>query len=445
MAWWNRRSRATGEKALSPVFPSRGGWFSVMESFPGAWQRNIEINKNSVLTYHAVFACQSRVATDISKLPLELWGLNSDGVWVTISNPAYSPVLRRPNRYQTPKQFLESWVISKLQSGNTYVLKERDARNVVVELHVLDPKNVTVLVADDGTVFYDLAEDKLAGVTTPRVVNADEIIHDRNHTNYHPLVGLSPLVAAGLAATQGLAMQEDSAKFFQNGAQPGGILSAPGAISADDAARLKEHWTSTYGGKNAGSIAVVGDGLKYEALKAKAIDSQMVEQMKWTAEIVCGIYHVPAYMVGVGPRPAYDSAESAKLEYYELALDGLVRDIVTLLDDGLGLDGQTIGVDLDLEQLKRMDVESQMDVLNKANGIMTPNEQRKRINLGPTKGGDVVLKQEQDHSLAWLEMRDAQPLTAPEAEPVVTPEPDNDNEMDQQATKALLAIVKGLR
>jgi phage portal protein BeeE len=40
-------------------------------------------------------------------------------------------VLRKPNRFQTRIQFLESWALSKLSRGNTYVLKQRDNRNVV--------------------------------------------------------------------------------------------------------------------------------------------------------------------------------------------------------------------------------------------------------------------------------------------------------------------------
>ena len=40
--------------------------------------------------------------------------------------------MTKPNRYQTRIQFFETWLISKLRTGNAYVLKERDQRNVVV-------------------------------------------------------------------------------------------------------------------------------------------------------------------------------------------------------------------------------------------------------------------------------------------------------------------------
>jgi HK97 family phage portal protein len=448
MAWWNRREPQTDQKALSAI-PGGGrgsGWFSILESFQGAWQRNIEIKTDSVLSFHAVFACQSLIASDISKLPLMLMALNpSTRVWEETSNPAYSPVLRRPNNYQTTKQFIEAWVISKLQNGNTYILKQRDNRNVVVAMHVLDPKLVTVLVADNGDVFYQLSNDRLAGLEKGSVtVPAPEIIHDRFNCLFHPLIGISPIFAAGLAATQGLAIQSDSTKFFENGARPGGILQAPGAISDETAGRLKAYWDENYSGSNAGKVAVLGDGLTYLALKSKSTDAQMIEQLKWSAEIVCGVYHVPPFMIGVGAEPTYDNVQTVTLRYYSQCLQVLIVDIVTLLDEGLGMDGVLIGTEFDTDELLRMDALTQMDVLEKSKGKLTVNEQRKRLNRGPVTGGDTVYLQEQDHSLEWLFKRDAMPIEQPAAAPV-TPDASNDNEAAAQASKAMIAILKGLR
>ena len=97
-------------------------------------------------------------------------------------------------------------MISKLLWGNTYVLKDRDERGVVTALYVLDPARVKPLVAPDGSVYYELQTNDLAGMpttTAPLVVPAREIIHDRWNCAFHPLVGLSPLYACGGAAQQG--------------------------------------------------------------------------------------------------------------------------------------------------------------------------------------------------------------------------------------------------
>src|SRR5690606_20577332 len=122
-----------------------------------------------------------------------------------------------PNHYQTRIQFFESWVLSKLQNGNAYILKERDRDGKVVAFHVLDPTRTRPLVSDSGSVFYELNADKLAGVDDQISVPARDVIHDRFNCLFHPLVGLSPIFAGGLAAMQGISIQEDSTLFFQNG------------------------------------------------------------------------------------------------------------------------------------------------------------------------------------------------------------------------------------
>src|SRR5690606_29875898 len=203
------------EKELAPP-PTRGGWFPIVrESYAGAWQENVTVDVNTALSFHAVFACQTLIASDVAKMPLTLTALGSNGIWAETSNPAYSPVLRKPNHYQNHIQFFESWMLSKLRTGNTYALKERDNRGVVTALYVLDPTLVTPLVADDGSVFYELRTDHLSRLSERVVVPAREIIHDRFNCLFHPLVGLSPIFAGGIAAAQGLSIQNNSTNFFR--------------------------------------------------------------------------------------------------------------------------------------------------------------------------------------------------------------------------------------
>jgi HK97 family phage portal protein len=304
---WEIR-RATEKKAvptgLNSILASRGGWLPIIrESFSGAFQTNVTLDRNLVLTHFAVFSCMTLIASDIAKMRVRLVQRDGDGIWNELDNPAYSPVLRKPNSIQTRIQFWENYMLSKLSNGNVYVLKGRDARGVVTSLHVLDPIRVQPLVTEDGEVFYQLSSDNISGLRTQVTVPATEIIHDRMNCLFHPLVGLSPITAAALAATQGMNIQRNAAQFFGNRSIPGGILTAPAAISNDTATRLKEAWESNYGGDNAGKLAVLGDGLKFEAMAMTASDSQLVEQLKWTAEVVCSVFHVPLYKIGIAQPP----------------------------------------------------------------------------------------------------------------------------------------------
>jgi HK97 family phage portal protein len=347
-------------------------------------------------------------------------------------------VLRRPNHFQNRIQFYEGWVTSKLTHGNTYALKVRDARGVVTRLYILDPRRVTPLVSDEGDVFYQLKVDSLSGVTEDVIVPAREIIHDRMNCLFHPLVGISPIYACGLAAMQGSAIQNNSTHFFQNGSKPGGVLTAPGAISDDTAKRLKAHWDANYSGENSGKVAVLGDGLKYEAMAMTATDSQLVEQLRWSAETVCSVFHVPAYKVGVA-TPTYNNAEILNQIYYSDCLQSLVEAIELCLDEGLELPAP-YGTDFDLASLLRMDTAALYKSNNDAvgGGWMAPNEARRRVDLPPVEGGDSPLIQQQNYSLAALAKRDAQADPFNEPQPEAQTEPDDDEIEDQARLFALL-------
>lgn len=399
---------------------SRGGWWPVVrEAFAGAWQNNIEFSVQDVTTYSTVWACITLIASDISKLWVKLVEQDQNRIWLETESPSFSPVLRKPNRYQTRIKFFECWMLSKLINGNTYVLKDRDARGVVKALYILDPQRVRPLIAPDGDVFYQLSADALAGLTENTVVvPAREIIHDVMVPLYHPLVGVSPITACGIAALQALKIQNNSTRFFANGSQPGGILTAPHAITNETAERLMRHWEANFGGEsNVGKIVVLGDGLKYEPMTMTAVDAQLIDQLKWSDEKICACFHVPGYMVGIGPPPPYTDIQSINLQYYNQALQAPIENLEALLDEGLELPSapRRLGVEFDLEALLRMDTRTQVDNSTKGilGGLFKPNEERAKFSRPPVPGGDTVYLQQQQYSLEALNKRDTAPPTTP--------------------------------
>lgn len=436
----------TLKKELQGVWASSRGWQSLIrEPFAGAWQRNAEESVDSVLSYGPVFACQTLIASDIAKMRCRLVELDGNGIWSEVERDSpFWPVLRKPNGYQNRIQFFENWVLSKLSRGNAYALKARDARGVVVALYILDPCRVQPLVSDTGEVFYELRKDYLSKQQSDTViVPAREIIHDRFNCLFHPLVGLSPLFAATLAASQGLKIQRNSAKFWQNAARPSGVLTAPGDISQESADRIKAFWDANFSNENVARIAVLGDGMKYEPMTMTSVDAQLVEQLGLSAKEVAACYHVPAYKVGAAEPPSYNNIEALDRAYYSQCLQRHIEDIELCLDEGLELTrnaaGLTIGTEFDLDDLLRMDSATQIQTWAEGvkGGLVKPNEGRRKINLPPTEGGDQAYLQQQNYSLAALAKRDAQddPFgTAP-----ALPEPPMDA---QAADKELAAAIE---
>lgn len=424
-------------KAMQSVDNQRSLWGIIYESFAGAWQKNVEIRTEDILRHPAVQASLALISGDISKLALNLMQRSNTGIWSEVSRPA-NPIFSKPNHYQTRVQFFEQWALCLLIWGNVYVLKERGRDGRIEAYYILDPRNVKVLVSDEGQVFYELLRDNLAGLTVERLAApASEIIHDRYKPKYHPLVGIPPIEACALAAAQGMAIQKNATFFFRNGSRPGGILTAPGAIKQEVAERLKAAWDANYTGDNAGKVAVLGDGLEYKSMAVTASDAQAVEQLKLTNEMVAMAFNVPLWKIGAAPMPAVGNVQAGEMIYYSQCLQTLLENIEALLDDGLDL-GFDLGCEFDVNGLLRMDTAAQMESLDKGKNILKPNEARRRLNLPPVTGGDTVYRQQQDFSLEALSKRDAQ--DNPFAKEAANPDNDNAKAWDD----ALLIMEKGL-
>lgn len=415
-----RRKSSTGQGSLSRY---------VREPFAGAWQMNAELGREDVLAYHPVFSCITLIASDIAKMPLLLKRKNSTGIWQNVSGTG-CPVITKPNSLQTRNQFFENWMNSKLTTGNTYVFKERDSKGTIRALHVLDPHRINPLITDTGEVFYQLGTDNVTGITQSVTVPAREIIHDRFNCLYHPLIGLPPVYACALSASQGTAIMKNATRLFINGGKPGGIIEIPGKISQEDALELKQTWEASYGGENAGKTGLLTEGAKYNTVSVSPVDSQLVEQLRLTAEIICSVFHVPLYKVGLGEVPSYNNVEALDQQYYSQCLQSHIEGIEVLLAEGLDLP-VTEKIEFDLDALMRMDTPTRFKAHNEAikGGWLAPNEARRKENLAPVEGGDTPYLQQQNYSLSALSKRD----NAPE-----NPEPQEQKQSETESkTKAV--------
>jgi HK97 family phage portal protein len=406
-------------QGVTPTLPgdrSNYWWPVIRESYAGAWQHNMELRTENILAFHAVYACIERIASDVAKCRLKLVEMDDDGIWREFFSPAFTPVITKPNHYQTRIQFFEAWILSKLMSGNTYIWKERDARNIVVRLYILDPACVHVLVAPNGDVYYELNRDNLAGIQDRITVPSSEIIHDMTTIRHHPLCGLSPMAPASLAATHGINIQRTSNTFFQNSAKPSGVLVAPDEITDDDAERIKTVWNEQLAGIKAGKIGILDRGLKFEKFTMDFVDAQLIEQLGISAKQVCSSFGVPPHMVQVGDPPSYNNIESLNQQYYSQTLQKHFEAVELLLDEGLGLTevvGKTYGTEFELDDLLRMETKTLIAAEAEAVKafIKSPDEARKRLNLPPVEqgAGRFPLAQQQNYSLLAIAKRDAQP------------------------------------
>jgi HK97 family phage portal protein len=450
-------ARGMVQRSATPVRGSLFGW--VREGAAGEWQRGNRVDPlGSITSFGAVFACVSRISFDIAKLEPRLMSTDDQGIRTPASRQSpYWNALRAPNPFQNRIQMLCYWMVAKLLHGNAYFLKARDKLGIVYRLYPLDPRRVTPMITEEGDVYYSLGGDDLARVPAGMVVPASEIIHDRGVTLWHPLVGVSPIYACGISATQGARIQSNSSVFFENMSRPSGMITAPHTIDDVTAERIKRDWDKNYSAANIGKLAVLGDGLTYEAMTVPAVEAQLIEQLGWTVEDVARCFDMPLYKINAGPVPTAGNVETLETQYYTGCLQKHIEAMELCLTEGLGLGraGTTsrLSVELDLDGLLRMDSATKVDMLTKAitGTLMSPDEARARMNLPPVSGGASPMAQHQQYSLAALAKRDAKPdpfasgaATAAAAPASPAADPTEDEESAKQLAAAIVAHMAAL-
>lgn len=403
-------SYSFGWSSINGVSAMQGDWQL------GSWQRNLDPEqRQNILAFSAVYACITIIASDIAKLPVNIWRDKAKGGRDLLRTNPIQRLLRKPNDYQTRYDFVFMWVFSKLLTGNVYVLQRRDARNVITELHILDPRTTVPVMSPTGDIFYKVKANPIAGIFEDVTIPARRIIHDRHNPLGHPLIGVTPLFAAATSAIAGLTIQDNSASFFANMSRTSGVLSAPGKISKETADRLKEQWESNFTRGKFGRTAVLGDGLEWKSMTINAVDAQLIEQLKWTTEDVARAFRVPTYMLGDLTKVTYKNSEQLARQYYSGCLQSHIECIEMRLDEAFEFNPNTY-TEFDLDVLLRTEMDVRFTAYKTAiqAGFMTLNEARAKEGDAPVEGGDEPLIQSQYVPLSKLGEKEA-PKVLPQA------------------------------
>ncbi|MCD8354335.1 MAG: phage portal protein, partial [Clostridiales bacterium] len=211
------------------------------------------------------------------------------------------------------------------------------------------------------------------------------------------LVGYSPIAMAKNAIGLAIATEEYGAKFFANGATPGGILEHPGVVK--DPAKVRESWQSAFGGSgNSNKVAVLEEGMKYTPISISPEQAQFLETRKFQISEIARIFRVPPHMIGDLEHSTFSNIEQQSLEFVKYTLEPwLVRFeqsmARTLLTPG---EKKDYFVKFNVDGLLRGDYQSRMNgyATARQNGWMSANDIRELENLDripDEMGGDLYL------------------------------------------------------
>ena len=374
-----------------------GGWGFLF----GGTTSGKTVNERTAMQTTAVYACVRILSEAVAGLPLHIYRYRADGGKERIPmHPLYHLLHDEPNPEMTSFVFRETLMSHLLLWGNAYAQVIRNGRGQAVALYPLLPSKMDVSRAVNGELLYTYYRDADETGLNPKggyiTLRRDEVLHIPG-LGFDGLIGYSPIAMAKNAIGMSLATEEYGASFFANGANPGGVLEHPGVIK--DIGRVKESWNSAYQGNgNAHKIAVLEEGMRFQAIGIPPEQAQFLETRKFQINEIARIYRVPPHMVGDLEKSSFSNIEQQSLEFVKYTLDPWVVRWEQSLQQSLILPSEkpSLFIRFNLDGLLRGDYQSRMNgyAVGRQNGWMSANDIREledmnRIPAG--EGGDLYL------------------------------------------------------
>lgn len=232
---------------------------SAYRFFIGGSSSGKNVNERSAMQMTAVYSCVRILSEAVASLPLHVYKYNSEGgKEKAVKHPLYFLLHDEPNPEMTSFVFQETLMTHLLLWGNAYAQIIHNGKGEIIALYPLMLNRMTVDRDDKGQLYYQYNTGKDDAPTMKgSMVNLkpSDVLHIPG-LGFDGLVGYSPIAMAKNAIGMAIACEEYGAKFFANGATPGGILEHPGTVK--DPQRVRDSWTSAFGGSsNSNKVAVL--------------------------------------------------------------------------------------------------------------------------------------------------------------------------------------------
>ena len=296
-ALFRARDKPTNAVSAAPAF------------FFGSSVAGKSVTARTAIQVPTVYACVRVIAETVASLPLHLFEEKETGSDKAMKHLLYRLLHDEPNPEMTSFVFRETLLSHLLLWGNAYCQIVRNGRGQITALFPLLPERMTVDRDTKGNLSYTYTTTE--GKTVQ--IHPVNILHIPG-MGFDGIVGYSPVAMERNAIGLGMAAEEYGSRFFSNGATPSGVLTHPNTVK--NPAALRQSWNAAYGGNaNAGRVAILEEGLKFERISMPNNEAQFLETRKFQVSEICRIFRVPPHLVGDLEHATFSNIEHQSISF----------------------------------------------------------------------------------------------------------------------------------
>ena len=359
----------------------------------GAAASGKNVTEETAIQISTVYACVRVLAETIASLPLNVYESDGKGGSRIAENHPLEYLLHdAPNEEMTSFIWREQMMTQILLRGNSYSQIVRNGKTAIMSIYPLLSSNMTVDRDDSGalTYKYQMADDNTITLSPAEVLHIPGM-------GFDGIMGYSPIALMKTTLGLTLAAEEYGSKVFGNGATPAGVLTHPNRLK--DPEKLRNAWNAAYGGSaNAGKIAILEEGMKFERISMPNSEAQFLETRKFQVSEICRIYRVPPHMVGDLEHATFSNIEHQSISFAVHTIRPWLVRIEQSMNKALFSKNERgkYFVKFNMDGLMRGDYKSRMEgyAIARQNGWMSADDIRGLENLNPigaAKGGEEYL------------------------------------------------------
>ena len=350
------------------------------------------VTARSAIQVSTVYACVRVIAETVASLPLHVYENTDSGNTKALDHPIYQLLHDEPNSEMTSFVMREVMLSHLLLWGNSYSQIIRNGRNRIVCLYPLLPDRMEVDRNSAGGLTYAYT------TTEGRTVRLapEEVLHIPG-LGFDGIMGYSPIALEKNSIGLGIAAEEYGSKFFGNGATPSGVLTHPNTVKNPKA--LRESWNNAYGGSaNAGKVAILEEGMKFDRISIPNNEAQFLETRKFQVSEICRIFRVPPHLVGDLEHATFSNIEHQSISFAVHTIRPWLVRIEQSINRALfsAAEKGRFYVQFNIDGLMRGAYKERMEgyAIARQNGWMSANDIRELEDMNPlsdAEGGNAYL------------------------------------------------------
>lgn len=338
------------------------------------------MTETNAMTLSAFYACVTLLADTVASLSVKAYRIK-DGV-KTLVDP--QPKLLSSSPYPECTMFSWLWMMmeSLLVTGNAFgYITARGEDERPIAIMPVHPDVVRIEVPKKGD--NDDPIYMIGGEKVPR----DDIVHIKRYPIAGSVLGMSPVQKCAAQLGLGLAAERYGLRYFQDSANPSGLLTTKDELTDQQAKRAMRTWLQSHQGRRL--PAVLSNGLEWQPISISPEESQFLETRKFQVVEIARIFRIPPHMIGETEK---STSYGTGIEHQALGFTKFnLNAWITCFEQEIGRllpRGQT--AEFSLDDLQRADFKTRWEGyrLGREAGVYSVNDIRQMEGLPPVEDGE---------------------------------------------------------